>query len=240
MTLELDREVGLLTMHARPIGGVRHPAEPHLRAPLKEATARATENMGKFVAPPLPVRALDYLVEWEPAGPYGWRAGRYIGDAQMLTAAGVAVGAMYGYRNGFSFSTTINLEPTEPAAPGENSIELTEMRCAYEHLWAAETLGLLRIAGQFFAPLPEASLMRVDLVLSGLLDATSFQATRGMAGLRGSAPVVTENQYPAGGNFPTRQLADDPRDAVRELLDPFMVAILQEGSDIVETLASRL
>ena len=172
--------------------------QPHLDALLKEATARATENMGKFVAPPLPVRALDYLVEWEPAGPYGWRAGRYIGDAQMLTAAGVAVGAMYGDLNGFSFSTTINLEPTEPAAPGENSIELTEMRCAYEHLWAAETLGLLRIAGQFFAPLPEASLMPsiwCSAAYSTQPHSKRREGWRGYAAQRQSSPRTSTGRW---------------------------------------------
>jgi hypothetical protein len=33
--------------------------------------------------------------------------------------------------------------------------------------------------------------------------------------------------------FATQDLAQDPRDATRALLDPFMVAILSEGSDVV-------
>lgn len=45
---------------------------------------------------------------------------------------------------------------------------------------------------------------------------------------------VSENLYVAGGSFSARELAADPRDPTRTLLERFMVPILDEGTDIVD------
>ncbi len=215
--------VGMVRMHVRPPGNVRPPQEPHLGEPLREAVARAESTVSKLMRSEFHPKSLDLLRCWEPAGTYGWRAGRFLQGGAPLS---VMVGAMYRYGTGFSFTVTIDLaEGLEPDA-GAGAI------CAHEHHWAIEVMTLLSVAGHFYASHPEAALLRVDLELGGLLEAVSWQASGGIA-FDSGAPKVTENLYLAGDVFPTRELAEDPRDATRALLDPFMVAILSEGSDIV-------
>jgi hypothetical protein len=138
----------------------------------------------------------------------------------------VMVGAMYRYGTGFSFAVTIDLaEGLEPDA-GDDA------RCAHEHHWPIETMTLLSVAGHFFKSFPETGLLRVDLELGGLLEAVSWQASGGLV-FDSGAPQVTENLYLNGDLFATQDLAHDPRAATRALLDPFMVGILSEGSDVV-------
>jgi hypothetical protein len=139
---------------------------------------------------------------------------------------------MYSYGRGFSFSVTLALSDAS-VEHDEGGVERPPATMqAWEHLWAIETLALLRIGGQFFVSIPEAALLRVDIELRGLMHATPWQATQGTYLL--SPPKVKENLYTQGGVFSARQLAEDPREAVRQLLDPFMVAILPEGFDVVD------
>lgn len=215
--------IGLMRLHVRPPGMLSSPQEPHLREPLRKAVAEATATVSKFFHRDFHPKSFDLLRSWEPAGTLGWRAGRFPQGSSPLS---VTVGAMYSYGMGFSFAVTIDLaEGLEPDAG-------TDARCAHEHHWAIETMALLGIAGRFFSSLPEAGLLRVDLELGGLLDAVSWQASEGIV-FDSSAPKVTENLYTAGDVFASRELAEDPRAATRRLLDPFMVAILSDGSDIV-------
>jgi hypothetical protein len=218
-----DHAVGLMRLHVRPPGNSRLPLEPHIGPALREATAEAAASVEGFMRPEFHPKSVDLLQRWEPAGTLGWRAGRFLQGGLPLS---VMVGAMYRYGAGFSLTVTIDLaEGLEPDA-GDGA------RCAHEHHWAIEVMTLLSVAGHFFKSFPETGLLRVDLELGGLLEAVSWQASGGLA-FGSGAPQVTENLYLNGGMFATRDLAQDPRDATRALLDPFMVAILSEGSDVV-------
>jgi hypothetical protein len=226
----VDDGIGVLRMHVRPYAGGRHPLEPHLGQPLRHAVTDAIDKVGKLIRPQLTPKSFDFLQRWKPAGSDGWRAGEFIGSAERL-AGGAAVGGFYCYGAGFSFTAAISqIVGLEPDAD-------SGARCTFEHLWAAETMALLSIGGSLFASLPEASLLRVDLELGGLLDSSSWQASQGLA-FSSDAPKVSENQYLAGGAYAARGLSEDPRDATRQLLDPFLVAILSEGSDIVDLISA--
>lgn len=218
-----EAAVGLMRLHVRPPGLLHSPQEPHLREPLRAAVEEAAVTAQKFIHQDFHPKSFDLLSSWEPAGTLGWRAGTFLQGSAPLS---VMVGAMYSYGTGFSFTVTIDL------AGGLEPDAGADARCAHEHHWAIETMALLSIAGHFFAPLPEAGLLRVDLELGGLLDAVSWQASKGMA-FGSGAPQVTENLYRSGDLFESREIAEDPRAATRRLLDPFMVAILRDGSDIV-------
>jgi hypothetical protein len=221
--LEIGDAVGLMRLHVRPPGNLRLPLEPHIGPALREATAEAAATVEGFMRREFHPKSLDLLQRWEPAGTLGWRAGRFLQGGLPLS---VMVGAMYRYGTGFSFTMTIDLaEGLEPDA-GDGA------RCAHEHHWAIEAMTLLSVAGYFFKSFPETGLLRVDLELGGLLEAVSWQASGGIAFDSGS-PQVTENLYLNGDVFATHDLAQDPRAATRALLDPFMVAILSEGSDVV-------
>ena len=215
--------IGVMRLHIRPLGDAHPPQEPHMREPLREAVEAAAAAIGQFIHPSFHPKSLELVRNWSPASAYGWRAGAFLEGAPVLSEL---VGGMYTYGGGFSFTVTIDLAAgLEPGAPAN-------ARCAHEHHWAIETMALLGIAGNFFAPFPEASLLRVDLELGGLLDSVSWQASRGLA-FNSGAPRVRENLYSSGSVFAARELAADPRDATRILLDPFMVAILSEESDLV-------
>lgn len=227
-----EAAIGLMRLHVRPPGLLHSPQEPHLREPLHAAVEEAASTTQKFIHQDFHPKSFDWLRSWEPAGTLGWRAGTFLQGTDPLS---VMVGGMYSYGAGFSFTVSIDL------AAGLEPDATANARCAHESHWAVETMVLLSIASQFFAPLPEAGLLRVDLELGGLLDAVSWQASGGLV-FNSSAPKVTENLYRSGDLFETRELAEDPRAATRQLLDPFMVPILSDGSDIVgwvETLGYR-
>lgn len=215
--------VGVMRLHVRPPGNVHLPLEPHIGPALREATAEAAETVEGLMRRDFHPKSLDLLQRWEPAGAQGWRAGRFLQGGSPLSEM---VGAMYRYGAGFSFTVTIDLAAGLEPDAGDGA------RCAHEHHWAIETMTLLSVAGHFFRPFPETGLLRVDLELGGLLEAISWQASGGIA-FNSGAPQVTENLYLNGDVFATHDLAQDPRSATRALLDPFMVAILSEGSDVV-------
>jgi len=84
--------------------------------------------------------------------------------------------------------------------------------------------------------------LRCDLELIGLDRALSFFASYRHGGSGGfhdgpDVPRVTHSRYEVGGAFSARELAEDPRSAARELLDPLLVSILPEQVDIFERLA---
>lgn len=215
--------VGVLRLHVRPPSRLHTPEEPYLGQPLRNAVAAAAATTSQFIHPEFHPASFDLLRSWAPAGPYGWSAGKFLQGGQVFS---VMVGGMYTYGNGLSFTVTLDLSADlGPDAP-------EGARCAQEHHWAIETMALLAIAGQFFDPVAEASLLRVDLELGGLLDSVSWQASKGLA-FGSGAPKVTENLYLAGDLVAARELAEDPRAATRALLDPFMIAILGEGSDLL-------
>lgn len=215
--------VGVMRLHVRPPRKVGLPQEPHIGPELRDAVEIAASAVDRLIRKEFHPKSLDLLRSWEPAGTAGWRAGSFLQGGPPLS---VMVGAMYGYGAGFSSTVTIDL------AEGLEPDTTRNARCAHEHHWAIETMTLLSIAGSFFSPLPEAALLRVDLELGGLLDAVSWQASQGMV-FDSGASRVTENLYVTGGMFAARDLREDPRAATSALLDRFMVAILEEGSDVV-------
>jgi hypothetical protein len=224
--MQVAEKTALMRMKVSPVGGARSPLEPYLGPPLQTAVVSAMDPIGSLVSPKFNPKSFDSLTRWSPAGPYGWRAGEFAVDPSPIT---VLVGAMFRYAGGFSFSVAIDL--SMPAVG-------PDVRCTHEHHWAIETMALLCIGGQFYSSVPEASLLRVELELGGLLDSVSWQASQGLS-FHTNAPKVVENQYRAGGVFSARDLAEDPREAARDLLDPFMVAILTEGSDLVGWVKSQ-
>jgi Schlafen, AlbA_2 len=217
LKVQLPESAGLMRLQVTPIGGARSSLEPHLRQPLGDSVLAAVQPISEYLSPRFDPKTFDFLGRWSPAGTDGWCSGE---SANGALPDSVTVGAMFGYESGFSFSTAIELGAD------------TEKRCSHEHHWAIEAMAQLCIAGQFFCSMPEASLLRIDVELGGLLGCVSWQASHGLA-FNSNAPRVSNNQYVAGGTFATRDLADDPRYAVRALLDPFMVAILTDGSDLV-------
>ena len=57
---------------------------------------------------------------------------------------------------------------------------------------------------------------------------------------RPDAPRVVDDAYSAGGVFGARELATDPSEATRILLDRFFVSFIHEGHDVVGSLRERV
>lgn len=229
MRLQHLEDVGVMRLLVRPPVKVRHPEEPRLKRSLVQATLDAPPILADFLGRFTP-RTFDFLGDWRPAGPYAWASGRFTATNHQIRGHGM-VGAVYRYGHGFSFTTQLSLlSGMEPDAPPGAAM-------AQEHHWAIELLAQFAIAGAFYRHLAEASLLRVDLELGGLLDSVSNQASGGLA-FDSDAPRVTENLYSVGDLFPASEFWSDPRDPVRRLLDPFMVAILEEGIDLIDWIAT--
>jgi hypothetical protein len=219
--------IGYLRVHIRPLVDVRHPAEPRLRQPLERAVHDATQALSSIIAPQITVLPLDFLTTWRPRGTIGFEAGSAAEDFEQLKI-GERSACTFTYRGGFSTRTTASL--------------LTEDESdyiAYEWLWAADLMASLSIAGNFYRDIPAASLLRVDLSLEGLAGAVSSLRTRGRA-IAPDSPRAVDGAYVEGGVFGARELAADPSNAARTLLDRFFVSFIDEGHDVVGSLGRGL
>jgi hypothetical protein len=105
-------------------------------------------------------------------------------------------------------------------------------RCAYESLWAKETMASLAVAGNFYRGVPGVTFVDVDLRLNNLEGALSEKAWSG-AYLRTRREVDVPG-YDESGRFAVAELAVDPRNAARSLLDRFFVSFLGDGADVIK------
>jgi len=223
--------VGRMRVRTRPATQIVHPDEPRLRSALDEACRSAGSTLAPLVRPDYLPSSLEWLLNWAPRGGTGGAAGQAETTNLRMPFEHKLAAGTYIYRGGFSFQVVLGLVP-----PG------VQFWVAYEHLWAAELIGLLALVGHFYADLPVASPLRCDLELLGLDRALSFFASYRHGGSGGfhdgsDVPRVTDSRYERGGAFPARLLAEDPRSAARELLDPLLVSIVPEQVDIFGRLA---
>lgn len=142
---------------------IAHPAEPRLSRVLHDAVRRASSSLEQYLKPDLSPAALDWLSQWQARGGTGWRAGDAHTTGLNHPFEGKLAACAYLYGQGFSFQAVIGLVPR-----GQ------QWWSAYEHFWAAETMGMLSIAGHFYAEIPAASPLRCDLALVGLAGRTQL------------------------------------------------------------------
>jgi hypothetical protein len=110
-------------------------------------------------------------------------------------------------------------------------------RCAFESIWARETIASLGVAGNFYRNVPGVTFVDVDLMLQNLEGAHSEMLFAGTgAYIRNPRPVDVP-QYVESRRFPVAELASDPRNAARSLLDRFFVSFLGDGADVVRDLS---
>ncbi len=210
--------IGRMRLLARAPGAGRHPATPRMGSALAGAADAATRRCEELLRQDLnPPHALSFLREWSPRGSMGWRAGMAAREFEEARR-GVLVAASWTYSGAFSSLTTIGLE-----------IEGTQARCAYEHLWVTNLIAQLLMVGTLMRKVPAAGSVSVSLDLSGLDGSRSFEASRGRLVDEG-APVVTDTTYSAHGVFDAMTLAEDPRSAVRELLEPLLASFVERDT----------
>jgi hypothetical protein len=84
---------------------------------------------------------------------------------------------------------------------------------------------------------PGVTFVDVDLMLQNLEGAHSEMLFAGTgAYIRNPRPVDVP-QYVESRRFPVAELASDPRNAARSLLDRFFVSFLGDGADVVRDLS---
>ena len=99
-------------------------------------------------------------------------------------------------------------------------------------IWARETIGSLAVAGSFYRNVPGVTFVDVDLMLQNLEGAHS-EAVYGP--LLHSKPTPVRPYMSRAAVSLVAELASDPRNAARSLLDRFLVSFLGDGTDVVRT-----
>jgi hypothetical protein len=214
--------IGMLRLLVAPLASAVHPQGLRLAQPLQAAADAATVAV-KDLIPATYAKALDSLRAWVPRGAIGWQAGSTYDSYEQLSRALHTSAAVCTHDLKMSFYATIDLS-------GEGGTGL----CAYEHLWAVDTIALLSLAGHFLQDVPTASILRVELGLDGLQGATSYAESHGRAfhpdQLRASGGYIE------GTRSSPRELASDPETIARRLLDRMFVSFVPENSDTFERL----
>jgi hypothetical protein len=217
--------MGRLQLSVEPVVSHSHPLGPRVGQPLIESVRLAREQMQAIGVEDS--HLLDQIEDWEPMQTSGWMAGnapsQSLDDVGRARDLGVFGSATYTYRGTLSFAVAmvVNME--------------TGARCAYESIWAKETLGSLAVAGNFYRSVPGVTFVDVGLVLQNLEGAQSEKLWKG-AYLSKPRQVEVVG-YDESRRFPVAELASDPRDAARSLLDRFFVSFLGEGADVVAELS---
>lgn len=144
-------------------------------------------------------------------------------DETRFRDLGVPAAATYTHAGNFSFSVTASL------------VLETGARCAYENIWALETMAALALAGTFYREIPGVTFVHVDLRLEGLRGARSTKLFKGGAYVK-DPREVEDSWFMENRDFPVGEIATDPRDATRGLLDRLFASFLGDA-DVVAELA---
>jgi hypothetical protein len=215
--------IGMLRLLVAPLAPIGHPMGVRLARPLASAVAAAKEA----TEPLLPLKytvAFDLLRDWTPRGTVGWQAGQTFDTYERLRSVRTSA-AVCTHDLAMSFYATIELL----GGDGQG-------RCAYEHLWAAETIAFLSIAGHFFQQVPTTALLRAELGLQGLENAVSYAASEGLAFNPDQSRAT--NGYQERIQTSSAELASDSIVVARRLLDRFFVSFVPEHMDTFVRLKS--
>ncbi len=210
--------IGALRIAITPFGSARHPRGARLKEALETAVTESVSVINGIVAPQLLPKAYDWLTEWRPRGTVGWEAGQTSDQFEALRSVSF-VSATCTHDLQFSFAATMGLESEQPG-----------QRCAFEHLWIAETLAFLAIAGAFFLNVPGVTLLRVDVGLRGFGGTVSFASSRNRA-FHQDQLRIADDDYRERAEAGVRECAADPSDPARTVLDRLLVSFLDSAQD---------
>jgi hypothetical protein len=215
--------IGVERLTVAPIAPLRHPRGAWLESPLEAAVHGAVATVGPLVAPKLEPKTFDFLQKWRARGTVGWQAGCASDKPETLKQS-VLVAATYTYEGRFSFVVTISVIEEDGSHP-----------VAFEHLWVVETMAMLSVAGHFFAD-AGAALLDVGMGLQGLDGAVSYKASDGRA-FHAGQPQIKGANYFDQLRVSSRALADDPREATRQLFERLFASFLTPGDDVIAGVA---
>jgi hypothetical protein len=194
---------------------------------LEAAVSESVLVVNTLVAPHLTPKSYDWLGQWRPRGTIGWEAGQSSDQFEALRSS-VLVAGTCTHDLQLSLAAMMGLE-------GEGG----RGRCAFEHLWVAETLAFVAIAGAFFADVPGVTMLRIDIGMRGLEGAVSYAASRGRAFHSGQTPI-SDGDYRGSTEAGALECATEPSTVARALLDRLLVSFLDPGEDPFESVARGL
>jgi 5-methylcytosine-specific restriction endonuclease McrA len=197
----LSGSLGVLQLYVEPSVPQRHPQKARLSLPLSDAVRLAMQTVVPFVRPDSTPSLLEELDRWRPEGTIGWTAGATFESSADIEwfRFGVPAAATYTHAGNFSFqaATAVVLEAGQ--------------RCAYESIWARETMAALAIAGAFYRGIPGITFVYADLLLAGLEGAKTAKLWESGRVLIRNPLEIKDSSYQESGNFSVRELASDPR-----------------------------
>ena len=209
---------GTMRILLEPLRPQAYPYGARVETPLRDAVREASQTLAAYVQPLLDSYLLDSLNRWEPYGALGFSAGQMNDDPRILQDS-VAASAVYAHKR-TSFSIMVRMWLEENGG-----------RCAFEHIWAVEAMAALAVAGSFYRAIPGVSFVRVNLELQGLQGSVSWRS-RGRRSDPGQRQV-TDSVYSESSVLPVAEMANDPREPVRLLLDRLFASFLEPGYDPV-------
>lgn len=217
--------IGVLRLLVSPLVPARHPEGVRLAPSLEGAVASASDRAAPLVPITLTV-AFDLMNAWTPRGAVGWQAGVTYDNFEQLRGVRTSA-AVCTHELKMCFYATMELSAEGGAG-----------KLAFEHLWAAETIALLSVAGSFLREVSAASILRVELGLDGLEGALASATNQGS--------VLDSPQLRATGGYMERtrsssiELVGDPETVARRLLDRFFVSFVPQNSDTFVRLRSTV
>lgn len=181
------RPVGMSTLRLliHPLGAISIAGSPRIGEPLTQAVVAARSVVEALLAET--PKSFEWLTEWSPQSTIGWKAG-HASDELADYGEQVFVAATYSYTGQLSLRVSMGLEVGPPRHGGR-------LREAFEHIWAAETVALLAIAGHFYREIPGVGFVRAALFLDGL-DGT----VASMPVHTGTAATVSDGSFTASSS----------------------------------------
>jgi hypothetical protein len=209
--------IGIMRVLVAPVAPAPHPDGVRLSAPLQRAVTAAGASNPALRQPGSSV-AFDLIKGWRPRGAIGWEAGQTFDNYSQL-AAGRTSAVVCDYALRMSFFAAMSLNHGQDPR-----------RYAFEHLWAAEVLAQLAIAGEFLAQVPLTSILRAELGVQGFDNALAHAVEEGYGGAGETTRTAPEG-YAERTQTSARELADEPMLVARRLLDRFFVSFVPEACD---------
>jgi hypothetical protein len=213
--------IGILRVQVAPIDAFHHPHGNRVGRELERATRDAASAVSTFVAPDMTPKVFDWIQRFEPRGSAGWQSGRASDDFDVLLKHLLAAVTYSLDGQALSFMVSMGLLG-----------EAGDKKVAFEHLWAAELIGALLIAGRFYSAVDATTALRVDLALQGLDNAVSWADSRGRA-FTPDQPKITDAYFEERAIVPAGGLSTTPDAVARLLLDRLFMTV-DRGKDVVD------
>jgi hypothetical protein len=222
----VGRNVGVIRLAAALAGDTRHPADPWLAEPLREATAGADAWLASRSRPSKPF-VLERLGSrgWRPEGADGWATGMVTDDATKVLRNQTVAGVL-------RYPSLVFLWVTVPLRFSPDGEEL-EYACTYEDRVALELLGGISFFGHFFAGFAATGDCHAAVELQGFGESIPYRATHAAPGPASGNYAEVPGSFSALTPTSALELSGDPKAVARRLIERWLAAF-DDGPDLFD------